>query len=429
MVYPLLTSFLYHLSIALVSSTLPNLLNTILQRQTAGNSQTALPKTININGVSKEASVLYSDLLAVDQLLTLLACGPALTLSDRYGRKPLLIWSTLGAFVGWGSILLAAHDSNIMGFDASTQLKMLYVGRAVDGVSSIMAPLACAYTCDITPDPLKYGPRVGLLQGLSIGLAFLLGAPLGGFLVSNKGGKRDPAFPILIATAVSGLNLLFATFIVPESKILSTASSDKKTSLSRSIIKSLNPAPGIFMILNNAQLRNAILTLSLVYVGVNSWQVTIFNVAKLKFGMPPSQTSLMQGASGIFLALVPSIVLPRLGNRRTYRLGATWLSVALLCAGLAEQQSSFVFAGLMVALGGALTLPSLTGEIQALTPQSQRGAVLGAVEQLITFNKAVTYPTFGRILRRGIEEGMVGRPYLVGGAAVGAGSLVANFLA
>src|SRR5512138_1150742 len=121
------------------------------------------------------------------------------TLSDRYGRKPIL----LVGIVGYGVTMLL--------FGLANQLWMLFVARALNGIlSSATMPTAMAYIADNTPGK---GRSAGMGQlGAAAGLGFVLGPALGGLLSANS-----LSLPFFVATALCLVSLLLVWLLLPES--------------------------------------------------------------------------------------------------------------------------------------------------------------------------------------------------------------------
>jgi DHA1 family tetracycline resistance protein-like MFS transporter len=119
-------------------------------------------------------------------------------LSDRYGRRPVVLLSNLG--LGLDYILMALSPS----------LRWLFVGRVISGITSASYPTAGAYIADVTP-PEKRAARFGML-GAAFGLGFVVGPAAGGVL-----GSIDLRLPFWVAGALSIANAAYGFFILPES--------------------------------------------------------------------------------------------------------------------------------------------------------------------------------------------------------------------
>lgn len=138
---------------------------------------------------------LFGTVWAAMQFLAMPAMG---ALSDRFGRRPVLLLANLG--LGLDYLLMAWAPSLIW----------LLVGRIISGITAATITTAFAYVADVTP-PAQRAARYGLL-GAAFGGGFVLGPALGGVL-----GESDPRLPFWIAAGFSLLNAAWGLFILPES--------------------------------------------------------------------------------------------------------------------------------------------------------------------------------------------------------------------
>jgi MFS transporter, DHA1 family, tetracycline resistance protein len=119
-------------------------------------------------------------------------------LSDRFGRKPLIVVSNIG--LGLDYVLMAVAPT----------ISWLFVGRVISGITAASISTAYAYVADVTP-PERRSARFGVL-GAAFGAGFILGPALGGIA-----GNVEPRLPFWIAAALSLGNGLYGIFILPES--------------------------------------------------------------------------------------------------------------------------------------------------------------------------------------------------------------------
>lgn len=126
-------------------------------------------------------------------------CSPVLgALSDRFGRRPIILISNFG--LGLDYILMAWAPT----------LGWLFAGRVISGITAASIPTAYAYIADVTP-PEKRAGAFGLM-GAAFGLGFVLGPALGGFL-----GAINLHLPFWVAAGLSLANGCYGTFVLPES--------------------------------------------------------------------------------------------------------------------------------------------------------------------------------------------------------------------
>merc|ERR1711988_11321 len=167
---PIISGFLYTLSISFTIPVMPKIINRIVN----GNDDIK---------VTPASSSYYGFITGTDQLFTFLTVSTACALSDRLGRKPFMILSALG--LGTGQFL-ASHAKKV--------IWPLFVGAMIDGMTSFSSPIATSYISDITPSH-KLGEAFGLFQGIAQGAAFMVGIPIAGIL----GKKFGIMLPLKIA--------------------------------------------------------------------------------------------------------------------------------------------------------------------------------------------------------------------------------------
>lgn len=199
----LFVPWLYFLSIAMNLSTLPKFINTCVNN---GDST-----------VSPLSQKIYGDYSGLDSFFTFLSVNFIGCLSDSFGRKPFILFSSLG--LGLSFLILSFSSSNP---------KLFYLSGCIDGLTSSMFGQAQAYATDRSlkrrsneknedKSRESISEVIGRFQGLAIGLAYVVGVPLSS-LLTRRGSYRTPIYAGVILCAVSSiLTLLF----LPESLQLS----------------------------------------------------------------------------------------------------------------------------------------------------------------------------------------------------------------
>src|SRR5512143_869410 len=142
-----------------------------------------------------EALGLFTTVWALMQFVASPVLG---LLSDRFGRRPVILASNLGLALDYLVMALAPT------------IGWLFLGRVLSGITSASISTATAYISDVTP-PEKRAAAFGLL-GAAFGVGFVLGPAVGGWL-----GAVDPRLPFWIAAALSALNFLYGLLVLPES--------------------------------------------------------------------------------------------------------------------------------------------------------------------------------------------------------------------
>ena len=151
-----------------------------------------------LGGDTARAASVYGFFGTVWALMQFVAAPVLGALSDRYGRRPVILLSNLG--LGLDYVVMAMAPS----------LAWLFVGRVLSGVTAASVPTAGAYIADVTP-PARRAAGFGLI-GAAFGIGFVLGPAVGGIV-----GAVDPRLPFWLAAGLSLLNFLYGLLVLPES--------------------------------------------------------------------------------------------------------------------------------------------------------------------------------------------------------------------
>ena len=211
-------------------------------------------------------------------------------LSDRYGRRPVLLVSILGSALGYFL------------FGIGGALWVLFLSRVIDGFTAGNASTASAYVADVTP-PQERAKNYGFI-GMAYGLGFILGPMLGGLL--SEISLNAPAYA---AGILSLLSAIVGYFILPESL---PAERREKTSLR---LADLNPFASVFELLRRPIVGGLLLTQSLfffVFNGNNSI-LSVFMIEK--FAVQPWQIALLFAVGGITMAVMQGGLVGPLAKR------------------------------------------------------------------------------------------------------------------
>lgn len=354
-------------------------------------------------GVSA-ASHVYGALLATYAAMLFVFSPFQGTLSDQFGRRPLLVLSLFGT--GCCYLLLAWAPS----------LTWLFIGQAVNGLTGASVTVGGAYIADVS-GAQKRSQSFGLL-GAAFGLGFIAGPALGGLL-----GSLGLRVPFLAAAGLVFLNCLFGLFFLPESL--------RKGDRQPFSWKRTNPV-GAFGLLRGQEKTALSGILVCVYFGIQCLQSGWVLSTSVRFGWSTLVTGLSLAAVGVMSALVQGLlirwVLPRYGEVASIRAG--------LVAGLAAF-SIYAFAPNQwwmvpgIILGGftGLGLPAVRGLISKRTSEHHQGAVQGAMTSLTTltavFGPLATTAAFGYFTGSGAPWRFPGVPFLLGALVYGVGAAIA----
>lgn len=335
------TALLNAVSFGIVLPVLPNLIKVFAGGDTATATQ-------------------WSTLISVVWGAMQLLCGPALgVLSDRIGRRPVLLISLLGL----------AADFFIMAF--APNLTWLVVGRILNGMTSASFATANAYVADVTP-PDNRARAFGLI-GSALSLGFLGGPALGGLLAGF-----DLRLPFYVAGGLTALNCVYGFAVLPESL-------PRERRTTRIDPHKLNPFGALLFLKRHGSL----LGLSfLAFLFALAWMVgpAIFVLyGGYRYGWSPVTIGLVMMVSGglgtvVQMTLVAPVV-KRFGERGAVLTGAAAGAIGYACFGFASHGSGYLAAIPVYAVMN-LFMPGLQGLMTRRLSPAEQGQLQGAVQAL-----------------------------------------------
>lgn len=311
----------------------------------------------DLTGV-EDISGLLGQVLALYAIMQFVAAPVLGVLSDRYGRRPVLLLSLAGSTI----------DYLVMAF--SPVLWLLLVGRAIAGLTAANAAVATAYIADITPEAGR-ARRLGLFQAF-FGAGFVVGPVIGGAL--GDIWWRDPFFA---AAAVNGVNLVLALFLLPESHRAEPKPMDWRV---------FNPLAPLRWALG----FRALLPLLVVFLLISFVSQTYTTVWVLfledRFDWSATKVGLSLGLFGALVVLAQAFALGpiarRLGDRGALLVGIAAESAALLVLAFAEADW-IVFAALPLIAFGSIGLSALRSLQTAAVDPAHQGELQGVVASLV----------------------------------------------
>jgi len=279
-------------------------------------------------------------------------------LSDRYGRKPILVISGL----------VVALDYCIMAL--APNVTWLFIGGTLSGIASANATAASAYVADVTP-PDKRAAAFGML-GAAFGLGFVIGPAFGGLL-----GAIGPRVPFWAAAAMSLANAIFGLLVVPESLA--------REHRSPFTLRRANPL-GSFRLLtaNRALLNLGVLTFGSGLAGVVMPSTWVLYVT-YRYGWGASAIGLSLAAVGVTSVVAQAVIVrpyvKRFGERFSLVSGLAFGAIGLVICGLAPTGPLF-FAGLpFLSLWGLASASAQSLMTRAVTP-AQQGELQGTINSI-----------------------------------------------
>jgi MFS transporter, DHA1 family, tetracycline resistance protein len=307
--------------------------------------------------------------------------------SDRVGRRPVLLWSVLATGVGMLGLAFG------LGFTKS--VLFLFVARAFSGIATANLGTASAYIADVTK-PEDRAKGMGII-GIAFGLGFIIGPAVGGMLAQIQIHGRNGVVPCLVAAGLSGINFLWILFGLPESlKEENRAQTKRRLSpMDFAAAGATLAKPGIGV----AVLVNFSVVLSFTLL-----DQTFRFFTKDTFGMNQKATGMALGFIGICAAIVQGGVVRPLAKRGVPEALTVRVGIVLQAAGFAVLanagrmgQWSVYLSGLLLAFGNGLVTPSLSAYISKNTSASEQGSTLGVNQSFSSLARTIG-PAFGGYL-------------------------------
>lgn len=325
-------------------------------------------------------------------------------LSDRFGRRPIVLLSNFG--LGLDYILMALAPS----------LAWLFVGRVLSGITAASISTASAYIADVEP-PEKRAASFGML-GAAFGIGFILGPALGGLL-----GGSNPHLPFWVAAGLSLLNAMYGLFVLPES-----LPRERRTPFSW---LRANPVGSLWLLSSSKQLLGLAACSFLGYLAHVVLPSTFVLYASYRYGWDERTVGICLAATGACTMVVQGglvrPVVKRLGERRTLLLGLLFGVAGFTLYGVAATGSQF-WLGVPVmslwGLSGAATQGLMTRSVGA----SEQGQLQGANSSLMGMASLAGPALFTMTFAASIDPtrgwNLPGAPFLLAAALLAAAAVV-----
>ena len=351
-------------------------------------------------GSGSQAGLYYGVIIALYALMQFLFAPILGALSDRYGRRPII----LGSLFGFGV------DYLVQGFAPS--IGWLFVGRAVAGIMGASITTANAYIADVSTAETRarnYG-----FVGVAFGLGFIFGPALGGLL-----GGIHLRLPFFVAAGLALVNWLYGFFVLPESLPPEHRS---PVSWSR-----MNP----FGSLERLRAYPLVAGLAVVFIFASLAQRGLENVwvlhASYRYGWDAQTNGLTLALVGVMAVLVQGLLVrplvARLGERRAILLGLTVSMLAFLGYGLASAGWVVLVIIVLGSVAG-VAFPTIQGLVAGAVRPSEQGKIQGALTSLISLT-AIAAPLlftaglFSYFTSARAPFRLPGAPFLLGAALTG----------
>lgn len=365
-----------------------------------------LVRELTEGGEIGAAATIYGLLIALYSLMQFLF-GPAIgALSDRFGRRPVLLVCMFGLSLDYVLLALAPN------------LWVVVAARVIGGVFGASVTTASAYIADITP-PERRAQNFGLI-GVAFGVGFVIGPLFGGIL-----GEYGARVPFYAAGAVTFIAFLFAFFLLPESL--------DRENRRRFRLREANPV-GAFLVVGRYP---AVAALMVIFVLAQfaermleaNW--VLFTAYRFEWGAAAVGVSFAWvGVLFVFTqGVLVRVVIPKLGEWRTLTMGLAVAAVCMATIAFANQGWMLYVIIVPYVLGWGLSGPSIQALVTRAVPPTEQGILQGAITSAATASGVIAAPLSGSLFGYFIDPAapvyLPGVAFLVGSALF----VIALFLA
>jgi multidrug resistance protein len=304
-------------------------------------------------------------------------------ISDKVGRKPVIVFSLIGTAVG----------SFVTG--AAGALWVLFLGRILDGASGASVAVAQGAVADIAP-PEQRARLMGML-GAAFGVGFVVGPALGG--LAALGG---PHVPFYLAGTIAAVNAVAAIIRLPETKPDTSHITEKHQRGT-----ALSPA-----------LKRFALVGFLSMLGFAGFEATFSIWGEKQFGFTEGSASIVFVFVGVTLVAVQGGLIgpltQRLGSRKLLRIGLSLVAMGLLLLGLSNTWPLLFVALFLLSLGQGMSGPSGSALVAELAPVERRGEAIGYQQSTAAFGR-VAGPVMAGAL---FDHVGISAPFFVSGVLI-----------
>jgi len=293
-------------------------------------------------------------------------CAPLLgNLSDKYGRRPVLLFSLFGFAVDYLFLALAPSYG------------WFFVGRSIAGITGASITTASAYIADIST-PENRARNFGMI-GAAFGLGFIIGPAIGGLL--SGFGIRAPFYAAAILCL---LNFLYGYFILPESLGKEHRRPFKW--------KRANPLGTLLQLKKYPAIAGLMLSLFFVYLAAHAIQSNWSYFTEFRFNWSHKMIGYSLALAGLLVASVQAglirIVNPKLGNEKSVYLGLMLYSLGLFLFAFASQ-SWMMFAFLAPYCLGGIAGPAIQAIMTGNVPRNEQGELQGALTSMMSITTII----------------------------------------
>ena len=313
-------------------------------------------KQVDISTASK-----YGSLLMFAYAIVQFFFAPILgSLSDKYGRRPVLLFSLLGFGIDYIFLALAPTYG------------WLFVGRIIAGITGASMTTAAAYIADVST-PENRAKNFGMI-GAAFGLGFIIGPMIGGVL-----GGLGPRIPFYAAAVLALLNWVYGYFVLPES-----LSKENRRAFEW---KRANPIGSLLHLKKYPAIGGLAVSILLIYIASHAVMSNWSYFTMYRFSWNERMVGISLAAVGVLVVTVQGglirFINPRLGNEKSIYTGLALYATGMLLFGFANQ-SWMMFVFLIPYCLGGIAMPAIQSVMAGHVPANVQGELQGTVTSLMS---------------------------------------------
>lgn len=340
-----------------------------------------------------ELTRLFGYFVSIYALMQFFASPILGSLSDRFGRRSILLVSLCGSAIDYFFMAWAPT------------LPLLFIGRTISGLTGASMTVANSYIADISDDTNR-SANFGLI-GAAFGIGFIAGPIIGGLL-----GHYGPTIPFIGAAVLNLLNFIFGLFILPESLApqLRRPFEFKKLNPFSSLVKILKPSPLLIFVITYATMFLAGNVHPSIWTLYTEYK---FAWTPLQVGLSLSFVGLIQGFSQ---AVLTKKLVPLWGEAKALKIGLAFNFLGFLLFGLITQ-GWMVYGVMIVSALAGLTAPCLQSMLTKQVEPNRQGELQGDLVSLTSITSIVApllyTTTFNWAIKPNSPVPFVGLPYFL----------------
>ncbi len=310
----------------------------------------------DLKQVDVSTAAKYGSYLTVAYALTQFVFAPILgNLSDKYGRRPVLLFSLFGFGIDYIFLALAPTYG------------WLFFGRVIAGITGSSFTTAAAYIADISTTENR-AKNFGMI-GAAFGLGFIIGPLMGGLL-----GGIGQRVPFYVAASLALLNWAYGYFILPESL--------QKENRREFNWKRANPVGSLMHLLKFPAVGKLIISILLLYIAAHAIMSNWNYFTIHRFNWSEGMVGISLAVVGVLVALVQAgltrIINPKIGSEKSLYYGLAFYAIGMLLFGLATE-SWMMFVFLVPYCLGGIAQPALQSVMAGKVPPNAQGELQGAI--------------------------------------------------